>query len=135
MSQVTVRPAKPEELLDLQSLLYRHRGEFEQQDLTQAIVYVAEKDDAIVGLITGRLVWQIPTLLIDREANLPAHVKRKATYMLIRELDNFIGDRERNRTGIYFYFCVIKNRTMQHLAKAFGMLRVYKDFLVFGRDT
>lgn len=135
MSQVTVRPPREDELPLLQGLLYRYREEFEQQDLRQSIVYIAEFEGDVVGFVSGRIVWQIPTLLIDRQMGLPRHVQRKATYLLIKAIDAWIGDRSKNLSGVHFYFCVIKNRTMQQLAKAFGMLRVYKDFLVFGRDT
>lgn len=134
MSQVTVRPAREDEIPQLQGLLYRHRDYFEFQNLRQAIVFVAEYEGEIVGMITGRMIWQVPTLLIDRQAKLTRHARRRATYTLIRELDRWIGDRSRNVSGIYSYFCVIKGATMKQLAKSFGMLRLYERFATFGKD-
>lgn len=134
MSQVTVRPAREDEIPYLQGLLYRHRDYFEFQNLREAIVFVIEYEGEIAGMITGRMIWQIPTLLIDRDAKMPRAAKRRATYMLIRELDKWIGDRNRNRSGIYSYFCVIKGRTMKLLAKSFGMFRLYERFATFGKD-
>lgn len=134
MSQVTLRPAREDEIPYLQGLLYRHRDYFEFQDLRQAIVFVTEYEGEVFGMITGRVVWQVPTLLIDRQAKVPQAAKRRATYMLIRALDGWIGDRSKNLSGIYTYFCVIKGKTMKQLAKSFGMLRIYEGFATFGKD-
>lgn len=134
MSQVTLRPAREDEIPYLQGLLYRHRDYFEFQDLRQAIVFVTEYEGEVFGMITGRVVWQLPTLLIDREAKVPRAAKRRATYLLIRALDEWIGDRTKNLSGIYTYFCVIKGKTMKQLAQSFGMLRIYQGFATFGKD-
>lgn len=134
MSQVKLRPAREDEIPYLQGLLYRHRDYFEFQDLRQAIVFVTEYEGEVFGMITGRVVWQIPTLLIDREAKVPRSAKRRATYLLIRALDEWIGDRSKNLSGIYTYFCVIKGKTMKQLAQSFGMLRIYERFATFGKD-
>lgn len=132
MSQVTVRPARLEEIPMLQEMLAR-QPYFEYQDLTQAIVFVSEYEGRVVGMITGRMIWQLPTLLLEKE-KLPRNSQRRATLMLVRAMDSFLGDRSRNLSGIYSYFCVIKGGTMKHLAKAFGMLRLYSGFATFGKD-
>lgn len=132
MSQVTVRTARVEEIPILQEMLAR-QPYFEYQDLTQAIVHVAEYEGKITGMITGRIVWQVPTLLLEKD-KLPRHAQRRATLLLIRSMDAWLADRSLNRSGIYTYFCVIKGSTMKHLANAFGMLRLYKGFATYGKD-
>lgn len=132
MSQVTVRPARFEEIPMLQEMLKR-QPYFEYQDLTKAIVFVSEYEGEVVGMITGRVIWQLPTLLLEKE-KLPRHSQRRATLMLIRAMDAWLADRSKNLSGIYSYFCVIKGSTMKHLANAFGMLRLYKGFATYGKD-
>lgn len=137
MFGVTVRPATTEDLHELQYRLHQQRAYFEQQDLSKAIVFVAEEDGVIVGFGAARLMWQVEPLLLTPEfkkAGTP-HAQRKATYLLIRELDRWIGDRRRNASGLYSYFCSIRGRTMQKLAVSFGMLPLYRRCKFFGRDT
>lgn len=136
MSQVTVRPARPEDLITLRSMLHEQRAYYEQQDLTRSIVFVAEYEGEIVGFSAGRVIWQIEPVLLDRffVKTASPHARRKATYLLIRDLDAWIGDRSRNCSGIYSYFCTIRGRIMQKLAVSFGMLRVYRRSQFFGRD-
>lgn len=126
-----------EDLPILQAMLKAQGDYFEQQDLSRSIVFVTEFEGRIVGFSAARVVWQIEPLLLDasfKKLGSP-HAQRKATYLLIRELDNWIADRARNVSGIHSYFCTIRGRTMQKLALSFGMLRVYRWAKFFGRDT
>jgi hypothetical protein len=134
--RVTVRPARPEDLPELQRRLLEQRGAYEQQDLRKTILYVAEYDGKIVGFSAARMIWQIEPLLLTPEfkKKAPHFARQKATYLLIRELDRWIADRQRNLTGIHWYFCSIVGKTMQQLAVSFGMLRVYPKSKFFGRD-
>lgn len=132
MSQVTVRPARLEEIPMLQEMLAK-QPYFEYQDLRQAIVFVSEYEGRVVGMITGRLIWQLPTLLLEKD-KIPRHSQRRATLMLIRAMDAWLADRSQNLSGIYSYFCVIKGSIMKHLAAHFGMFRFYKGFSTFGKD-
>lgn len=135
--RVTVRPAVPADLPRLQALLYEQRREFEQQDLRQSITYVAEYGGEIVGFCSARLVMQVEPLLLAPlfKKRAPRFAQAKATLGLIREVDGWIADRERNKSGIHWYFCTITGRTMQKLAMSFGMIRVYAKSKFFGRDT
>jgi hypothetical protein len=136
MSSVTVRPATTEDLHELHYRLHEQREYFEQQDLSKAIVFIAEYEGQIVGFAAGRLIWQVEPLLLTPEFKKEhAHSQRKATFLLIRELDRWIGDRARNLSGIHSYFCSIRGRTMQKLAVSFGMLSIYRRCKFFGRDT
>lgn len=135
--RVTVRDARLEDLPYLQEKLKEQARFYEQQDLSKCIVMVAEYDGQIVGFGAARVQWQIEPLLLIPEFKkyAPHFAQQKATYLLIRELDAWIGDRKKNLTGIHYYFCSIVDRTMRKLALAFGMLQVYPKSKFFGRDT
>lgn len=136
MKTVTVRPARPEDVLLLQSMLHEQRHYYEQLNVRNSIVFVAEYDGEIIGFSAARVIWQIEPVLLDAQfARLgPLHARKKATYLLIRELDAWLGDRSRNLSGIYSYFCTIRGHIMQKLAVSFGMLRVYRRSQFFGKD-
>jgi len=135
--RVSVRDAIAAELPTLQEMLYRQRHFYEQQDLSKAIVKVAEFGEETVGFGAARLTWQVePILLGPRFKKFGPHfAQQKATYLLIRELDRWIADRQRNLTGLHSYFCSIPGQRMQELALSFGMVPVYKNSKFFGRDT
>jgi len=137
MSRVTVRPATPEDLHELHWRLHEQRHLYEQQDLRNSIVMVAEDEGQIVGFVAARLMWQVEPLLLTPEfiKEAPGHAQRRATYLLIREIDRWIGDRTKNRSGLHSYFCSIVGKTMRKLALSFGMLPVYQKCKFFGRDT
>ena len=124
---VTVRPARIEEIPQLREFLREQADYFEQNDISQSIVFLAEYGDEIVGFCAARLQWQIEPLLLTRkfQQHGPHFAQAKATYLLIREIDRWLGDRAKNQTGIYYYFCHIRDKTMQKLAVSFGMTRVY----------
>jgi hypothetical protein len=138
MSTVTVRPATTEDLHELQWHLHDQRNYFEQQDLRKAVVMVLEQDGIIVGFGAARIAWwQVEPILLTREFKKRGskHAQRKGTYLLIRALDRWIGDRSKNLSGMHSYFCAIRGRTMRKLALSFGMWRIYPKCQFFGRDT
>lgn len=134
---VTVRAAKVEDVPRLQEMLQEQSLSYEQQDLLKTIAFVVEYDGQLVGFSACRLTWQVEPVLLDEtfRKHAPHFAQQKATYLLIREADRYIADREKNRTGIYSYFCSIKNKTMQKLAKSFGMWPVYLNCKMFGREV
>lgn len=125
--RVTVRPARVGEIPQLREFLREQADYFEQNDISQSIVFLAEYDNEIVGFCAARLQWQIEPLLLTRkfQQHGPNFAKAKATYLMIREMDRWLGDRTKNQTGIFYYFCHIRDKTMQKLAVSFGMTRVY----------
>lgn len=138
MSSVTVRPASADDLHELHWHLHDQRKEFEQQDLTKAVVMVLEEDGEIVGFGAARIAWfQIEPILLTRafKKRGTKHAQRKGTYLLIRALDRWIGDRSKNLSGIHSYFCSIRRPTMQKLAVSFGMFQIYRRCKFFARDT
>lgn len=134
--RVTIRPANKEDLPYLDQRL-REQSYFERVDVTKMVVFIAEYDGKIVGFTAARLVWQVePLMLFDEFVNYAPHFARqKATFGLIRAIDAWLADRNRNTTGIYTYFCFVKRRIMQQLAEAFGMLHIYRGGRFYGRDV
>src|SRR5947208_614550 len=110
--QLVVRPATYEDIPYLQAKLKTETPTWEQVDLTKGIVYVVEYRGEIAGFTHARLVFQIePVRLFNRfSRRAPRHARAKATLLLTRAIDAWIGDRPRNTTGIYSYFCHILNR-------------------------
>lgn len=135
--RVVIRAAVPGDIPRLQEMLYQQRDLYEQQDLSRAIVYVAECNEEIVGFCGARLIFQVEPLLLDSKFKklAPRFARQKATLGLIRAVDSWIADRRQNLSGIHSYFCSIPGRTMRQLALAFGMLPVYQKSKFFGRDT
>lgn len=133
---VTVRPATLEEIPTITALLREQADYFEQNyDLRRCIVFVAEYGGDIVGFTAARLQWQVEPLLLTKQftRNGPHFARQKAAYLLIRELDCWLRDPKKNTTGIHYYFCHIRDKTMQKLAVSFGMTRVYFGKF-FGKD-
>lgn len=135
--RVSVRPARPEELPELQFRLREQGNRYEMQDLSKTICYVAEYDGKIVGFTACRPMWQVEPLLLVPEftKDAPGFAQAKATALLIKAVDGWIADRTRNQSGIHWYFCAIVGRTMRKLAVSFGMVPVYTKAKFFGRDT
>jgi hypothetical protein len=135
-SQLEVRAAKPEELAMLQKDLSRDRR-WEQVDLSKSVVGVVTKDGEIVQFVSGRLMWQVEPLkwIRGKKKALSPHQQRKATYLSIRWLRDWLADRK-NNPYIRSYFCSISdaNPVMQKLAKSFGMIPVYRGTSFFGED-
>jgi hypothetical protein len=126
--RVTSRPARLDEIDYLQNRLERPSPYyFENHDLSKCIVYVVEYDGAIVGFSAARLQWQIePVMLFDEfQKHAPHFAQQRATFLLIKELHDWIEDRQRNLTGVFSYFCYILRPRMQRLAQSFGMQRWY----------
>lgn len=132
--RVVTRPAQVGEVEYLQARLAEDPT-FERVDLTKSIVYVAEYDGLVVGFGAARLVFQVEPLFLFPEfkKHAPRFAVKRATLRLIQELDEWIFDPERNKSGIRQYFCFILDKTMQKLALAFRMLPAYTGGAFFGR--
>lgn len=133
---IMVRPAKLEEVSWLQGNLAQRVNEgYEQFDLRQAIVFVAEdtEDGLRAGMVCARLrtnpisaapMWMVEPLMLFRTfvRLSPAHSQRKATYLLAKAIEAYITDRSRNTTGVHTFFLHIetKNKAMHGLARHIG---------------
>lgn len=108
---------------------------WEQVDLTKGIVFVVEKDGEPVQFIQGRLMWQIEPLkwLRGKRKLCSPHEQKKATYLAISAMEKWLADRKNNPL-IRSYFCTIRDRVMQKLARSFGMVPLYEGNKFFGKD-
>src|SRR6266568_2582868 len=104
--RVTIRPASSCDLPRLQAMLYEQRAFYEQQDLSKAIVYVAEYGGEIVGLCAVRLIFQVEPLLLAPEFQklAPHFAVQRATLGLINAIESWIAS-EQNTSGIRLYLC------------------------------
>lgn len=134
--RVTSRPARLDEIEYLQQRLAQPSPyKYEDHDLSKCVVFVAEYDGAIVGFSAARLQWQIEPVMLFPEFQKfgPHFAQQRATFLLIKELHQWISDRGRNLTEIRSYFCYILRPRMQKLAASFGMQRWYRGGKFFGR--
>jgi hypothetical protein len=133
-SRVEVRAARPEDLALLQADLAKDKR-WEQMDLSKSILCVIECDGELVQFGSARLIWQIEPIkyLRGKKAGLSPFQQRKATYLTIRWLHDWLSD-VKNNPLIRGYFCSISNRTMQKLAVSFGMKPKYLNVKFFGKN-
>jgi hypothetical protein len=124
------RPAKQEEIEFLQQKINESTNE--KVNLSQMLVWVAEEKGKPVGLLSARLIFQVEPMYIFEDV--PVNSRRRAAFLLAREMESFIGDRAKNKTGIYSYFAVMKDKVFETLAQRWGLLNVYRDCRVYGRD-
>ena len=133
-STIEVRAAKPEELEILQADLKKD-PRWEQVDLSKGIVGVVTKDGEIVQYVQARMMWQIEPIkwMRGKKKLCSPFEQKKATLLSIRWIEGWLRD-TRNNPYIRSYFCFIRDKTMQKLAKSFGMMRLYERGLFFGKD-
>jgi hypothetical protein len=133
--RVIIRPATAADIPYLEQRL-KEQSYFEQVDVRKMVVFIAECGGEIVGFTAARMMWQIEPVMLLPEfiKRAPHFARQKATLGLIRSIEGWLGDRTRNTTGIYSYFCSIKGRIMRQLAESYGMFRVYQGCGFYGRD-
>jgi hypothetical protein len=137
---VNERPATIDELPYLQQRINESGGEKIKlyEDVYGEIVpisqvWVAEKDGKIIGLINLRLIWQAEPCYIFPEVK-DTNTRRRAAIGLPRAMEAWLGDRTKNKTGIYSYFFVTLSRAWARLAIHFGCSRIYSRHITLGKD-
>jgi hypothetical protein len=131
------RPARPDEIETLQNDLKRDKRNWEQVDLSKAIVFVSEKDGVVVEYISARLMWQVDTLKFvhGARAKLTPLEQKRSTYMLARRMIDWLSD-TRNNPYIRSFFSYMTNKVMQKYALKFGLIPIYRkgNGKFFGKD-
>lgn len=129
-----VRPATKQDLAYLRNKL--QQANMEHGDLEKRIVFVIEHGGIISGCVAARLVWQIEPLYLTPEfaKNAPPVTLRRAVFKLARAMFDWLCDRSKNTTGIYWTFAHITNKKLQPLALEYGMLPVYRKGKMFAKD-
>lgn len=126
--RVEVRQALAEEIPYLKERLAETEGE--QIDLDIARIWVAVEDGKIIGMLSARMVFQLEPLLIFPEAT-NAHTRRRVGLGLYRAVESWIGSREKNRTGIHWFFAVTRSHAVKGWANRLGWFRQYQGAATF----
>ena len=98
-----------------------------------SMVWVTEKDGKITAMINLRLIWQAEPLYVFPEVK-DTSERRRCAILLPRAMEAWLGDRTKNKTGIYSYFFVTLSRAWAKLAIHFGCQRIYSRHLTLGKD-
>jgi hypothetical protein len=118
-----IRQARAAELPYLQTRLAE--TEHEAIDLGTARVFVAVEGDTILGMLPLRMVFQAEPLVVFPEVG-NKMTRRRAARSLLKGAEEWLADRSRNRTGIHWYFAIIRNRAAKLAAPKMGLWRIYK---------
>lgn len=98
----------------------------EEIDLNTARVFVAvDANETIIGVLPLRMVWQAEPLVVFPEVK-NKMTRRRATRSLLKGAETWLADRNLNRTGIYWYFAIIRKRAAKLAAPNMGLWRIYK---------
>jgi hypothetical protein len=117
---VEIREARAAEIPWLKTKLEESGGEL--VDLEAARVFVAVEDGALLGMFALRMVWQGEPLLIFPECE--NRIKRsRAGYLLFRAACEWL--RDRNRTGIGWFFAITRSEAVKAWAPRLGLLEQY----------
>lgn len=123
--EAVIRTARVDEL---EMLMGRMDGE--RIELHGTPVWVAEQDGKIVGMIAARLVWQVEPMTVFPEVT-NEMTRRRVTRELYRAAASWLGDRDRNATGIYTAFAVTRSAAVLGWSKAMGWLEQYRGATLF----
>ena len=118
-----LRQARADEIPYLRARLAE--TEHERIDLDLARVFVAVEGDSIIGVLPLRMVWQAEPLFIFPECT-NKMTRRRATVSLLKAAETWLADRNLNRSGIHWYFAIIRNKAAKLAAPRTGLWRIYK---------
>lgn len=109
--------------------------EDEQVPFHQAELFIAETDGIPTHFATARLVWIVePLKAIEGAPEISKNARRRSVRGLAAAVEEFIGDRTLNRTGVYTYFAHIASKGFQLLAEHWGMRNWYPKCRLFVKD-
>jgi hypothetical protein len=118
-----IRQARADELPYLQARLAE--TEHEEISLDLARVFVAVEGETILGVLPLRLIWQAEPLYVLPEVS-NCMTRRRVTRSLLKGAEAWLADRSQNRTGIHWYFAIIRKRAAMLAAPKMGLWRIYK---------
>lgn len=137
---VTERQARIDELPYLQERIDQSKNEkvrlYAEVDgkiIPLSMVWVTEENGVVGGLINLRLIWQAEPEYIFPEVR-STSTRRRMAIGLARAMESWLGDRTKNKTGIYSYFFVTVSRAWARLAIHFGCSRIYSRHITLGKD-
>jgi hypothetical protein len=119
-----VRQARADELPYLRERLAEMPHEEIDLEAARVFVEVAD-DDTIRGVLPARMVWQLEPLVVFPEVG-NTMTRRRITRALLKGAETWLADRNLNRSGIHWYFAIIKKRAARLAAPRMGMWRIYR---------
>jgi hypothetical protein len=125
VGKITVRKADTFDIPILQQELAK--TDWEQVDLKRSLVWIAEYNEVPFAFIALRLVWQIEPMFVFKRDGIPSHALKKGVYMMYREAEKFLSDREQNTTGIHWSFMHTLKESVGHWARKMGWVPVYRQ--------
>ncbi len=119
----TTRAARPEDIPYLTERLKQSGGEV--IDLWKTPAWVVEEDGVILGLLAIRLVWQMEPMYVFPEVKRKAS-RRRACMLLYNAAEDWLRNRDLNRSGIFWAFAITRRVAVRTWAKAMGWRHQYK---------
>lgn len=118
-----IREARFDEIPYLQQRLDEYGGG-EVDRLENARCFVAVENGQIIGMFPLHMVWQGGPLYIFPECSNKI-TRSRATYQLFKEVCAWLQDKSRNRTGIRWFFGVVRSKAVKQWASRIGLHRQY----------
>ena len=102
----------------------------EQIDLDTSRIWVAVEKGEIVGMLAGRMVWQLEPMLVWSGNKM---TDSRACYGMFAHACKWLGDRTQNKTGIYWFFFITRSKAVKDWAKhsSLSLYRIYKGAQTF----
>lgn len=123
-----IRQARADEIPALQARLDEyHGGEVDRLD--RARCFVAVENGAIIGILPLHMVWQGGPLYIFPECRNKI-ARSRATYRLFDAMCRWLGSEE-NKSGIRWFFGVVRSPAVKRWAARVGLLRQYKGAAIY----
>lgn len=119
--KVTFREATEDE----KPYLLQRLSETPHEQVSLEHCWVAEQDGKVVGMLPIRLVWQAEPLIVFPEVK-NGMTRRRAMLGLYIAMETWLADRSRNKSGVHWYFAIIRRRSVQPWAKRLGLWRIYQ---------
>lgn len=129
-----VRPAENGELEQFDA--ERSQLGYEAVDLGRSVVRVAEDEGgAACAFIAAQKVWRVePLVLLEGfRRRSPRTARMRAAYALGYAMDKLLLSDVGSYSGQNCYFCFVKERRMQRLVEALGMVHVFKGGRTYAR--
>lgn len=126
-----IRQARQDELDYLQKRLDEYKGG-EVDRLDCARCFVAVEDGEPIGILPFHMVWQAGPLVIFPELK-DRQTRRRAAIDLFKAMCEWLKGPE-NKTGIRWFFAVVRSKTVQKHSKTFGLVRQYIGAHIYIRN-
>jgi hypothetical protein len=126
---VQVRQALDAEIPYLQQRLDEYGGG-EVDRLDRARCFVAVEGDKVIGIFPIHMVWQGGPLYIFPECKNKI-TRSRATWMLFESACAWLSDKTKNKSGIRWFFGVVRSKAVKRWASRIGLYRQYVGAAIY----